>query len=275
MKFTVISLFPEMILQTLQFGLVGQGLEKGLFEVATINPRQFTSGVHKSVDDRPFGGGDGMVLQPEVMQASIERAKSENPGGHVIFLSPQGAPLNENKIQELLQHKSLILVSARYAGMDQRAINSCVDEEISIGDYVLSGGELPALVLIEALSRKISGVLGHADSADKDSFANGLLEAPAFTRPREWGGQPVPEILMSGNHALIEEWRKKISWLVTKEKRPDLFLRALRELQQTDLKAPEFLKKLRDFDSGLAEEERHLCGLKNYKPDSWREAELG
>lgn len=263
MKFTVITLFPEMIQQTLQFGLMGQGLEKKLFEVSTINPREFASGVHKTVDDRPFGGSDGMLLQADQVQKSLIKARAETPGAKTIFLSPQGQPLTENKIQELLQHKSLILLSARYAGVDQRLINSEIDEEISIGDYVLNGGELPALVLIEALSRQIPGVLGHAESALKDSFSEGLLEAPAFTRPREWQGQDVPEVLLSGNHQLISEWQSKMSWIVTKEKRPDLFRAAA--LKSTSLE----LKKIKEFDQKISSVDRKLCGLKDYFEDSW------
>ncbi len=265
MKFNVITLFPEMIHQSLKFGLMGQALEKKLFEVATLNPREFTSDVHKSVDDRPFGGSDGMLLQADVLQKSIQKVREENPGTYTIFLSPQGQPLSDYKIQNLLKHKSLTLVSARYAGIDQRLINSEIDEEISIGDYVLNGGELPALVLIEALTRQIPGALGHAQSAIKDSFFEGLLEAPAFTRPREWQGQVVPEVLLSGNHQLISEWQIKMSWLVTKEKRPDLFLQAIQK------QSPQVLKKIKDFDQNMDSQERKLCGLKSYSEVSWSE----
>ena len=265
MKFAVITLFPEMIQQTLKFGLIGQGLEKKLFEVTTVNPREFATDLHKTVDDRPFGGSDGMLLQAEVLQKSIFKARQENPEAYTVFLSPQGHPLTEKKTHELMQHKSLILVSARYAGVDQRLINSDIDEEISIGDYVLNGGELPALVLIEALSRQIPGVLGHADSAAKDSFTAGLLEAPAFTRPREWQGQEVPEVLLNGNHALILDWQNKMSWLVTKEKRPDLFVQAAKHQEV------HFLKALKDFDQKISVKERQLCGLQNFSEVSWQE----
>ncbi len=263
MKFTIITLFPDMIQQTLKFGLMGQALDKKLFEVSTINPREFASDVHKTVDDRPFGGSDGMLLQADVLQKSLVKARQENPGAATIFLSPQGQRLTENKIHELLKHKSLILLSARYAGVDQRLINSEIDEEISIGDYVLNGGELPALVLMEALSRQISGVLGHAESALKDSFTEGLLEAPAFTRPREWRGQEVPEVLLSGNHQMILEWQNKMSWIVTKEKRPDLFMAAAQKSTFLEL------KKIKEFDQKMSAMDRKLCGLKDYFEDSW------
>lgn len=265
MKLTVITLFPEMIHQTLKFGLVGRALEKNLLEVATINPREFSSDVHKTVDDRPFGGSDGMLLLAEGLQKSIFKARAENPESYTVFLSPQGSPLTENKLQELSKHKSLILLSARYAGVDQRLINAEIDEEISIGDYVLNGGELPALVLIEALSRKIPGVLGHAESALKDSFTEGLLEAPAFTRPQEWQGQEVPQVLLSGNHQLILEWQEKMGWLVTKEKRRDLFLKAARG------KKTLFLRGIKDFDQKMSAKDRQLCGLENYSEASWGE----
>lgn len=268
MNFTVITLFPEMIHQTLKFGLMGQALEQKIFTVNTINPRDFANGVHKAVDDRPFGGSDGMLLQAEVLQNSLMKAREANPEALTIFLSPQGQPLTENKLQELMKHKSLILLSARYAGIDQRLINAEVDQEISIGDYVLNGGELPALVLIEAISRQIPGVLGHANSASKDSFKDGLLEAPAFTRPREWQGQDVPEVLLSGNHSLILEWQNNMSWVVTKEKRPDLFSFAARK------KTLEELKKIKEFDQKISEHDRHLCGLQKYSEQSWDEVLL-
>ena len=263
MKFTVITLFPEMIHQALKFGLIGQAIDKKIFEVHTLNPREFATDVHKTVDDRPFGGSDGMLLQADILHKSLATARGENPETHTVFLSPQGQPLTENKIQELLKHKSLILLSARYAGVDQRLINAEIDEEISIGDYVLNGGELPALVLIEALSRKIPGVLGHAESAIKDSFAEGLLEAPAFTRPRDWQGQDIPEVLLGGNHALILDWQNKMSWIVTKEKRPDLFL------VQAKKQTSEALKKIKDFDQNISEKDRKLCGLSDYSEKSW------
>ncbi len=263
MKFTVITLFPEMIQQTLKYGLMGQALDNKLFEVSTINPREFARGVHKTVDDRPFGGSDGMLLQADILQKSLNKARLKNPGAATLFLSPQGQTLTEAKIQELMKHQSLILLSARYAGIDQRVINSDIDQEISIGDYVLNGGELPALVLIEALSRQIPGVLGHSESALKDSFTEGLLEAPAFTRPREWQGQDVPEVLLSGNHQLILDWQIKMSWIVTKEKRPDLFIVAAQKKTLSEL------QKIKEFDQKISAMDRKLCGLKNFIEDSW------
>ncbi len=259
MKFKVITLFPDLISQSLSHGILAQALKKNLFAVETINPRDFAADVHKTVDDRPFGGGDGMLMQAEVVKQSLEKAKAEDPHAKVLFLSPQGKTLSEKMVLELAQHNTLILLTARYGGVDQRVINEYVDEEISIGDYVLSGGEMPALVIIDAVARKIPGVLGHAESAEKDSFANGLLEAPMFTRPQEWHDQKVPEVLLGGHHGQIEEWRTMMSWLVTLYKRPDLFRKAMYGLAPEQVDA--HLLKIKSFHKKRTPEELQACNI--------------
>ncbi len=247
MKFTVLTLYPQMIVQGLEAGVVGQALKKNLFELDTVNPRDEASGVHKSVDDRPFGGGDGMVMSAEILQKSLKKITK----AHVVYMSPQGQRLDEKKVLELAQKDHVVILSGRYSGVDQRVLNLYVDEEISIGDYVLSGGELPALVLIDAVARKIPGVLGHSESSNEDSFARGLLEEPQFTRPSEWQGQSVPEILTSGNHQKIKEWKRKMSLLITAQKRPDL----LAEVSKEEM------NQAKELFKSLSEDEKKVCGL--------------
>lgn len=252
-----------MIHQALELGVVGQALQKNIFQLETVNPRDWATGIHKAVDDRPFGGSDGMVMLPEVFQkaladtfAGTQRTDSQklSKNDRVIHLTPQGKLLNEQKVVELSQYDHIVFLSGRYSGIDQRVLNLWVDEEISIGDYVLSGGEFPALVAIDALARKIPGVLGHDESALQDSLAQeGLLEEPQFTRPGEWNGQNVPEILRSGNHQKIAEWRKNMSLLVTLMKRPELLV----ELSE------ENIFKLKSFRDSLSESDKRVCGIKN------------
>lgn len=221
-QFQVITVFPEMIQAAMSAGVFSQAQKNSLLSLSCINPRDFTTDLHRTVDDRPFGGGDGMIMLPEPLEKSIAQAKLQQPTAKVIYLSPQGKSLTHKKAQELSQSEGLILLCGRYGGIDQRVINKFVDEEISTGDYVISGGELAACVVMDAVSRFIPGVLGHRDSADKDSFAEGLLEHPNFTRPREYQGQGVPEVLVGGNHAKINDWKRLVSFLVTLQKRPDL-----------------------------------------------------
>ncbi len=262
-----------MIHQALELGVVGQALQKNLFQLETVNPRDWATGIHKAVDDRPFGGGDGMVMSPEVFQKSLmdtfagsQRSNSQklSKNARVIHLTPQGKLLNEQKVLELSQCDHLVFLSGRYSGIDQRVLNLWVDEEVSIGDYVLSGGEFPALVAIDAIARKIPGVLGHGESASHDSLAEeGLLEEPQFTRPWEWNGQSVPEVLRSGNHQKIAEWKKNMSFLVTLAKRPDL----LKEVSE------ENFFKLKSFYDSLSDADKAVCGVKNlslfnFKSDS-------
>ena len=249
MKITVITLFPEMIKAVTGFGLLGQAIEKGIIEIQIVNPRNFCGDVHKTVDDRPFGGGDGMIMMAEPLKKAMQTLPTPS---HKIYLSPQGQKLDNEKVRSLSEKQNIILVCGRYGGVDQRFINECIDEEISIGDYVLSGGEMAAGVVIEAISRFVPGVLGHADSAKFDSFSNGLLEAPHFTKPRDWDGKSVPEILVSGNHKKIEQWKSQVSQLVTLQKRPDLFW------CQNEI----MIDNLKNFYNELSESEKLSIGLK-------------
>jgi tRNA (guanine37-N1)-methyltransferase len=241
MRFVVISLFPEMFAAITQHGITSRALEKKIYSLNVINPREFTTDNHKTVDDRPYGGGPGMVMLAEPLAKAIQAAKAQNTKARVIHLSPRGTPLTHEKVMQLSQQKSLILLASRYEGVDERLLESLVDEEISIGDYVLSGGELPAMALIDAIVRQLPGSLGDADSALEDSFVNGLLDCPHYTRPEEYEGKVVPEVLLSGNHAKIREWRLKQSLLLTRAKRPDLLAarsltkeeaRLLKEIEQ-------------------------------------------
>ena len=231
MRFSVITLFPELVNEALKIGVIGQAIVRKKIDIEFFNPRTWTADIHKTIDDRPFGGGDGMVMLAEPLSQCIEhilKQDSQNslPSRQVklIFLSPQGKTLKNEKVLELSKSSHLVLLCGRYAGVDQRLINKFQMEELSIGDYVLSGGELGALVVIDSVCRHIEGVLGHESSSTEDSFCGeGLLEAPSFTRPREWNEQTVPEFLLSGNHAQIKEDRWLISIVITYVKRSDLF----------------------------------------------------
>ena len=232
MRFDVITLFPEMM-EGLAAGVIGRARERELIKLNLWNPRDYTQDVHKTVDDRPYGGGPGMVMKIAPLDAAIDDARKANPSAKVVYLSPQGEPFNQTMASELSQEDGLILLCGRYEGIDERLLQKQVDQEISIGDYVLSGGELPAMVLIDTVSRLIPGVLGHADSAEQDSFVNGLLDCPHYTRPEVLEGKKVPEVLLSGNHAAIEQWRLQQALVRTRERRPDLFeSRELTELEQ-------------------------------------------
>ena len=218
MKFDVLTLFPEMF-KSLDESIIGRAVEKGLIEINLINIRDFSKNKHKKVDDTPYGGGAGMVLMPDVVYDAYSSVKDEN--AKVIYLSPQGKVLNQNKVKELSKENHLILLCGHYEGIDQRVLDEIVDEEISIGDYVLTGGELPAMVLIDSVSRYVEGVLSE-DSTKEESFSNNLLEYPQYTRPEEFRGRKVPEVLISGHHENIKKWREEKSLEVTKQKRPDL-----------------------------------------------------
>jgi tRNA (guanine37-N1)-methyltransferase len=222
MRFDVISLFPEMFDAICKHGITSRALEKKIYSLHVINPREFTTDNHKTVDDRPYGGGPGMVMLAEPLSQAIKAAKALNKNAKVIHLSPRGAKLTHEKVMQLSQQQGLILLASRYEGVDERLLDALVDEEISIGDYVLSGGELPAMALIDAIVRQLPGSLGDADSALEDSFVNGLLDCPHYTRPEVYEDKSVPEVLLSGNHAKIREWRLKQSLLLTRAKRPDL-----------------------------------------------------
>lgn len=221
MRFDVITLFPQMFSAILEEGVVARAIKKSLLSINTWQLRDFAQNKYKNVDDKPYGGGPGMVMQVAPIRDCIKKIKQESPQTQVIYLSPQGEKLTQNLINELQQEKSLTLLCGRYEGVDERLIENDVDREISIGDYVLSGGELPAMVLIDTLSRQIPGVLGNQESLE-DSFLNGLLDYPHYTRPEVIGGQSVPEVLLSGNQAKIDAWRKQQAFEKTQLKRPDL-----------------------------------------------------
>lgn len=235
MVWNIVTLFPEAVRNLLGFGLLGQAFEKKILQLNLYNPRDGASDNHKTVDDRPFGGGDGMVMQAEILDRALLAVQAQNPESRFIYLSPQGRTLNESLVQELSQCKNITLVCGRYGGIDQRVINKWRLQEVSIGDYVISGGEVAAGVLIDVVSRKISGVLGHGESAQCDSHADGWLEAPMMTRPRVWQGQEVPEFLLSGHHEKIQQWRKALGILVTIQKRPDLLKFMSKQRDLTDL----------------------------------------
>lgn len=218
MKFDVLTLFPEMF-KSLEESIIGKAREKGLIEINLINIRDFSKDKHKKVDDTPYGGGAGMVMKPDVVYDAYASVKEEN--AKVIYLSPQGKVLNQQKVKELSKENHLILLCGHYEGIDQRVLEEIVDEEISIGDYVLTGGELPAMVLIDSVSRYVEGVLSE-DSTKEESFSSNLLEYPQYTRPEEFRGKKVPEVLLSGHHENIKKWREQKSLEVTKIKRPDL-----------------------------------------------------
>ena len=217
MKFDVLTLFPEMF-EPLKQSIIGKAVEKGIIELNLINIRDFSKDKHKKVDDTPYGGGAGMVMMPEVVYDAYcsieEKAK-------VIYLSPQGKKLNQAKVVELSKRQHLILLCGHYEGIDQRVLDEIVDEEISVGDYVLTGGELPAMIVIDSVSRYVKGVLKE-ESIQEESFNNGLLEYPQYTRPEVFHHQKVPDVLLSGHHENIQKWRKEKSLEITKQKRPDL-----------------------------------------------------
>lgn len=218
MKFDVLTLFPEMF-ESLNQSIIGKGKEKGLIDINLVNIRDFSKNKHKQVDDTPYGGGAGMVMKADVVYDAYKSLKVAK--AKVIYMSPQGKTLNQKKVEELSEEKHLIILCGHYEGVDQRVIDKIVDEEISIGDYVLTGGELPAMVLIDSVSRYAEGVI-KKESIEEESFTNGILEYPQFTRPEVFEGVKVPEVLLSGNHQNIDKWRKEEALKITKIKRPDL-----------------------------------------------------
>jgi tRNA (guanine37-N1)-methyltransferase len=223
MRFDVLSLFPDFIRQASEVGVVGRGIERGLLSVQAWNPRDYATGNYRRVDDRPFGGGPGMVMLPEPLTACLAAARAADPApARVIYLSPQGAVLTQARAGELAALPRLLLVCGRYEGVDERFIEREVDEELSIGDYVLSGGELAAAVLMDAVGRLQPGVLNDAESAEQDSFQDGLLDCPHYTRSESFGTEGVPAVLLSGDHAAIRRWRRQQSLGRTWLRRPDL-----------------------------------------------------
>lgn len=225
--YDVVTLFPQMFSALSEFGITGRARERELYELVCWNPRDFAEDRYRTVDDRPYGGGPGMVMLPGPLEKSIEAAKErqrESAGiaGRVVYLSPQGRPLNHQRVVELVAEPALVLLCGRYEGVDQRLIERCVDEEISLGDFVLSGGELPAMVLLDSMIRQLPGALNDEDSAVEDSFVDGLLDCPHYTRPVVYEDMAVPDVLMSGNHAEIRRWRLQQALGRTELRRPDL-----------------------------------------------------
>ncbi len=204
------------------YSILGRAIESGIIDIQTYNIRDYGQGKRKQVDDTPFGGGAGMVLKADVMDKAIQKVKEENPGTKVILLTPKGEKYSQKKAGELSKKKNITLISGHYEGFDER-IRSFVDEEVSIGDYILTGGELAAVAVVDSVSRLIPGVLGKEESLAKESFEENLLEYPQYTQPREYGGMEVPEILLSGNHAAIERWRREQAEKITRKRRKDLF----------------------------------------------------
>lgn len=218
----VVTLFPEMLAAIEQYGVTGRAVKSGLIQITAWNPRDYAPGPHRNVDDRPYGGGPGMVMMVQPLRDAIAAAKTALPEARVVYLTPQGRRLAQQDVVELAEYRQLILIAGRYEGIDERLIQQYVDEEWSIGDYVLSGGELPAMVLIDAMARTVPGVLGHDSSAEEDSFVNGLLDYPHYTRPEQMDGKTVPEVLLSGDHKQIRQWRMKQALGRTWQRRPDL-----------------------------------------------------
>jgi tRNA (guanine37-N1)-methyltransferase len=219
----IVTLFPQMISDALAFGVVGRAIERGLLSVGTEDPRAHTSDPHRTVDDRPYGGGPGMVLKPEPMLAAIRTAQERvPPGSPRIYLSAQGERFGQRQAEELAALPGFVLVAGRYEGLDERVLALGIDRELSLGDYVLSGGELPALVVIDAVARLLPGALGDERSSAEESFVAGLLDWPHYTRPEVFAGLPVPSVLLSGNHADIRRWRLAQSVERTWQRRPDL-----------------------------------------------------
>jgi tRNA (guanine37-N1)-methyltransferase len=254
LRFDVITLFPEMFAAVTECGISRRALERGLWRLECWNPRQWAENAYGSVDDRPFGGGPGMVMRARPLEAAIGAAKEARGGaGRVIYLSPQGQPLGHALVAELAAGEGAILLCGRYEGIDERVIVRCVDQEVSLGDFVLSGGEIAALALIDACVRQLPGALNDEASAAEDSFAasaGGLLDCPHYTRPEVYEGMPVPDVLLSGHHENIRRWRLKQSLLRTRERRPELFAKWL----------------ARQAEQGLSKEETQL--LREIEADS-------
>ncbi len=242
----VISLFPEMFRAITDYGVTGRASRQGLLQINCWNPRDFTHDKHHTVDDRPYGGGPGMLMMVQPLRDAIQAARNAaGEGVRVIYLSPQGRKLTQAGVAELAQHQKLILVAGRYEGIDERVIQTDIDEEWSVGDYVLSGGELPAMILIDAVSRLVPGVLGDMASAEQDSFTEGLLDHPHYTRPEVMDGLAVPEVLLSGNHESVRTWRLQQALGRTWLRRPELLNNLALTVEQERLLA-QFVRQQRD-----------------------------
>ncbi len=243
MRFYVLTLFPDMIRDGFQTSITGRAVEKGLLSLETVNIRDFSVNKHQRVDDYPYGGGAGMVMQAEPVCLAYESvAKRLVKKPRVLYMSPQGKVFHQRMAEELAREEELVFLCGHYEGIDERVLEEIVTDEVSIGDYVLTGGELPALVMMDAISRLLDGVLHNEESAEFDSFSDNLLEYPQYSRPQNWRGKEVPEILLSGHHLNVEKWRREQSLLRTKKRRPDLLERA--NLTKEDKK---FLAKLTEL----------------------------
>ncbi len=260
MKIEVVTLFPRLIAGALEYGIVGRAIARGLLSVGTEDPRAHTTDVHRTVDDRPYGGGPGMVMKPQPLLAAIRAAHARLPAGSPrVYLSAQGERVGQVQLGELARLPGLLLVAGRYEGVDERVIELGIDRELSVGDYVLSGGELPALTVIDALARLLPGALGDERSSEEESFSQGLLEGPHYTRPEVFEGRSVPAVLLCGDHARIRRWRLAQAVLRTLRRRPDLLsgahlapevLRALEELQAGGSEAATGAADAADEDRG-------------------------
>lgn len=241
----IVSLFPEMFAAVTAYGITGRAANGGLISVETWNPREFARDRHRTVDDKPYGGGPGMLMKVEPLQAAIASAKAAAPAGtRVIYLSPQGRKLDQADLRRYAESQGLILVAGRYEGIDERLIESFIDEEVSIGDFVLSGGEIPAMVLIDGVTRLLPGAVGDSDSVVQESFTDGLLDYPQYTRPEKVDGMAVPDVLLSGDHQKIDRWRKKQALGRTYLRRPDLLEHRLLTEEERQL-LEEFQRELR------------------------------
>ncbi|HHM04683.1 MAG TPA: tRNA (guanosine(37)-N1)-methyltransferase TrmD [Gammaproteobacteria bacterium] len=242
MRFDVVTVFPDMLGAVAGYGVTGKAVKRGAVQVVTWNPRDYTRDRHRTVDDRPYGGGPGMVMMAAPLQAALSAARQAAPASPVLYLSPQGRTLNQAGVEALARRPGLILLAGRYEGVDQRLIDAEVDEEWSIGDYVLSGGELAAMVIIDAVTRLLPGVLGHEDSAQQDSFCEGLLDCPHYTRPEVFDGRKVPGVLLGGDHGAIRRWRLKQALGQTWLRRPELLKEKTLSVAQRQL-LDEFIRE--------------------------------
>eukprot|EP00003_Mantamonas_plastica_P002362 TRINITY_DN1179_c0_g1_i1.p1 TRINITY_DN1179_c0_g1~~TRINITY_DN1179_c0_g1_i1.p1 ORF type:complete len:266 (-),score=-12.29 TRINITY_DN1179_c0_g1_i1:344-1141(-) len=255
--FGVVSLFPEMFQTFTEQGVTGRAVKSGKLKVDFFNPRDFTHDKHRTVDDRPYGGGPGMLMMVQPLLDAIRAAKkAAEKKTKVIYLSPQGKTLTQRGVKQLSENESVILVAGRYEGIDERVIEAEIDEEWSVGDYILSGGELPAMILMDAVARLVPGVLGHAQSAEQDSFSDGLLDCPHYTRPENLNGQSVPSVLLSGDHQKIKQWRDKQSLGRTWQRRPEL----LNDLALTE----EQQRLLDEYQQELLQQNGSYSGMRGY-----------
>jgi tRNA (guanine37-N1)-methyltransferase len=255
--FGVVSLFPEMFQTFTEQGVTGRAVKSGKLKVDFFNLRDFTYDKHRTVDDRPYGGGPGMLMMVQPLLDAIRAAKqAAEKKTKVIYLSPQGKTLTQRGVKQLSENESVILVAGRYEGIDERVIEAEIDEEWSVGDYILSGGELPAMILMDAVARLVPGVLGHAQSAEQDSFSDGLLDCPHYTRPENLNGQSVPSVLLSGDHQKIKQWREKQSLGRTWQRRPEL----LNDLALTE----EQQRLLDEYQQELLQQNGSYSGMRGY-----------